>query len=107
MRSLNVVLSWVIKWSIMALQLKNDKKYKQENSGQGCEEIHQQCTQLHHQSRTDTVINHQSCPTHWLTQEESIWKKVWSMKRSKASFFQARRVYWYPLRLLNSWMQAR
>lgn len=46
-------------------------------------------------------------PTHWLTQEESIWKKVWSMKRSKASFFQARRVYWYPLRLLNSWMQAR
>lgn len=60
MRSLNVVLSWVIKWSIMALQLKNDKKYKQENSGQGCEEIHQQRAQLHHQSRTDTVINHQS-----------------------------------------------
>ncbi|KAG7273636.1 hypothetical protein CRUP_018115 [Coryphaenoides rupestris] len=28
------------------------------------------------------------------TTEESIWKKVWSMKRSKASFFQARRVYW-------------
>lgn len=50
MRSLNVVLSWVIKWSIMALQLKNYNKYKQENSGQGCEdlEIHQQCTQLHH-----------------------------------------------------------
>ena len=45
--------------------------------------------------------------TYWLTQEASIWKKVWSMKRSKASFFQARRVYWYPLRLLNSWMQAR
>ncbi|TNN57725.1 hypothetical protein EYF80_032093 [Liparis tanakae] len=41
------------------------------------------------------------------SEEESIWKKVWSMKRSKASFFQARRVYWYPLRLLNSWMQAR
>lgn len=48
-----------------------------------------------------------SSPTHWLTQEESIWKKVWSIKRSKASFFQARRVYWYPLRLLNSWIQAR
>lgn len=31
MRSLNVVLSWVIKWSIMALQLKNYNKYKQKN----------------------------------------------------------------------------
>lgn len=49
----------------------------------------------------------QQFSTHWLTQEESIWKKVWSMKRSKASFFQARRVYWYPLRLLSSWIHAR
>ncbi|KAK0145893.1 hypothetical protein N1851_015177 [Merluccius polli] len=39
--------------------------------------------------------------------DESIWKKVWSMNRSKASFFQARRVYWNPLRLLSSWMHAR
>lgn len=45
--------------------------------------------------------------THWLTHEESIWKNVWSMNKSKASFFQALRVYWYPLRLLSSCMHAR
>lgn len=35
MRSLNVVLSCVIKWSIMALQLKNYNKYKQKNYWSG------------------------------------------------------------------------
>lgn len=35
MRSLNVVLSWVIKWSIMALQLKNYNKYKRKKLWSG------------------------------------------------------------------------